>query len=66
MENYATVEISIIQEPIKRGQQTASGCFHGHDKLLSIAPIVILALFTSCKFRGVVDLLVAVIESWRL
>lgn len=49
-----------------RGLLTASGCFHGHDKLLSMAPIEMKAAFPESELAGVPDLLAADIASWRL
>jgi hypothetical protein len=46
---------------------TASGCFQGHDRLLSMAPIVIEGpLSAPAAFEGVPDLLIATMDSWRL
>lgn len=43
---------------------TASGCFQGHDKLLSMAPMEMAGPFDVSE--GVCGLLEAVIDSWRL
>lgn len=48
----------------RKGGLAASGCFHGHERLLSMAPMVIEGV--GVLGIGVLDRLAAVIGSWRL
>ena len=66
MGNFATTKQLGRARTTIENLLTASGCFHGHDKLLSMAPIVMEASFPESGLGGVSALLAADIASWRL
>ena len=63
---WVAAPLGLCQYTIVEGRKralTASGCFQGHDKLLSIAPIVAVGVGPTCL--GVFDRLVVVMGSRR-